>query len=629
MVAPSAGLRAYGRLLFEYLRPERRRVAALTVLLVSGIALQLVNPQLVRRFLDTAQQGGSLRELTLTATAFTAIAVAAQLVRLGAVYLGELVAWSTTNELRSDLALHCLKLDLSFHKRHKPGELIERVDGDVNLLANFMSQLVIQLITNTLLIVGVLVLLWALDWRVGASITGIAVLGVVALSWLNSRVVPLWGELRQASADLFGHLEEWLGGTEDIQTSGASPYVLSRLYPLMRRRWLSMQRAMKMNFFIASLPILVPALAYVAAYVWGAQLYRSEVLTIGSVYVIFYYVDVIKGPLWVIQRQVQDLQTAAASLNRVAQLFDERSDLRDGRIADIGPGAVGLRFDGVTFHYDDDTERPALSDVSFDVAPGTVLGLLGRTGSGKSTVIKLLYRLYDPTSGAIRLHTGGPYPAATETPADASADAGADAAADVGGGVSADGSAGDAVGYREVDLRDLANAAIRKRIGLVTQDVQLFSASLRDNLTVFDDSVDDARIIEAVDSLGLSEWLASMPDGLDTRLASDQRLSAGEAQLLAMARVFIRDADLVVLDEASSRLDPATERRIENAMRALLEGRTAIIIAHRLGTVDKADEIMILDGGRVVEHGRRDELAADAGSRFTRMRRTGLGEELA
>jgi ATP-binding cassette subfamily B protein len=218
--------------------------------------------------------------------------------------------------------------------------------------------------------------------------------------------------------------------------------------------------------------------------------------------------------------------------------------------------------------------------------PGRVLGLLGRTGSGKSTMARLVTRLYDPTSGVIR----------------------------VGGS----------------DLRDIERDDRRARVGMVTQEVQLFRATVRDNLTFFDSSVDDERIWQVLLELGLGDWVHGLPNGLDAMLESGSGgLSAGQAQLLAFARIFLRDPGLVILDEASSRLDPATEVLIERAVDRLLTDRTGIVIAHRLATVDRADDILILERGRVVEHGPREALAADPESRFATLLRTGMEELLA
>ena len=209
-----------------------------------------------------------------------------------------------------------------------------------------------------------------------------------------------------------------------------------------------------------------------------------------------------------------------------------------------------------------------LRDIDFRLGPGRVLGLLGRTGSGKTTLARLLMRLYDPTEGRVCL--GG------------------------------------------LPLTATTRHDVRRRVALVTQEVQLFRASVRDNLTFFNPQIADAEIIAVLRQLGLDAWLASLPDGLDTELSADGGgLSAGEAQLLAFARVFLFDPSLVILDEASSRLDPATERQIERAIDMLLTGRTGVIIAHRLNTVQRADEVLILEEGRIREHGPRAALAAD------------------
>ena len=583
-------MRTYATLFGRYLRPQFGHAMLLAALVLGSIGLQLINPQLVRRFLDGAERGRSLDELLQTGALFMAIAVLAQALRVGAAYVGENVAWRATNELRADLALHCLKLDMGFHKVNKPGELIERVDGDVNQLTTFFSQLVVELGSNILLSAGVVVLLWLVDWRVGLTISVIAVLAAIGLEYANRRVVPRWQHVRQVESDLFGFLEEWLNGTEEIQTNRAGTYVMGRLYGLMRRRWRAMQDAQRTNMMVTSLPLVVPALAYVAAYLWGDLLFARGALTIGSVYLIFYYVDVVRGPLWGIQRQLQELQRAAASMNRVADLFAEESQLDDSGDRFLSEGPLRVEFNNVGFHYADDDQTAVLQAIDLALQPGRVLGLLGRTGSGKTTMTRLLLRFYDPSSGSIRLG----------------------------------GSAGEMNA-----LPDVGVASLRERIGMVTQEVQIFHATVRDNLTMFAEAIGDEQIVSALEDLGLGPWLASLSQGLDTRLEGSDNLSAGEAQLLALGRVFLADVGLVILDEASSRLDPATEFLLERALDRLLEDRTAIIIAHRLSTVRRADEIMILDRGRVLEHGERRALAADPDSVFAHLLEVGIEEALA
>jgi ATP-binding cassette subfamily B protein len=569
---------------------------ALTVLVVAGIGLQLVNPWIVAYFIDTATANtavpgtaaysAGLRTLYGAALIFMCLTIVRQIVNLTAVYLGQNVAWTATNALRADLALHCLKLDMAFHKQYKPGELIERVDGDVNQLANFFSQLIIQLGSNVLLIIGVMVLLFVADWRVGVAITAVLLLGVLVLNWFGRRTTPRWGKLRQADADLFGSLEEWLSGTETIRTSGATAYIMGKLYRLCRDRWLAMRSAMRANVWVMNTPMAVFALAYACAHVFGTSLYQTGVMTIGGVYLIFYYIDLIKDPLWRINREVEDLQRAGASINRIVDLWAQQPTMPDGPGVAFPTGPLAVQFDDLSFRYADDPETAILENINFALKPGTVLGLLGRTGSGKSTLTKLLFRFYDPTGGAICL--------------------------------------GD--GVNPFNIRQATQAQLRQHIGMVTQEVQLFHATARDNLTMFDDSIADDHILAVLADLGLQEWLQKLPAGLDSPLAADAGLSAGEAQLLAFARVFLANPGLVILDEASSRLDPATEQLIERAMDKLLSNRTAIIVAHRLGTVQRADEIMVLGDGRILEHAPRTQLAQDPHSHFYRLLQTGLEE---
>ncbi|MCL4862056.1 MAG: ABC transporter ATP-binding protein/permease [Caldilineaceae bacterium] len=599
----------YGRLLATYLGPQRRRVLLLAGLVLLTLALQLINPQVIRYFLDSVQSGGQLRQLLGAAALFMAITLMQQFVLLGATYVGELVGWTATNALRVDLARHCLSLDLSFHKAHTPGELIERVDGDVNELANFFSRMILTLVGNGLLLIGVVILLWRESWQIGFGITLVALVSVIIVNQLRKRITPRWEALRGADADLFGFLEERLSGTEDIQTSGAKGYTLRRLDRMLRQRWRAAQHALHLDAWIIPTPIWVFALAYAAAHLVSGRLYLEGGLTIGSVYVIFYYVGLVEGPLWQTVEMVDQLQRATAALNRIVKLRAVEPTLHDGEGVTLPPGPLAVTFDHVSFQYDDAdslsgpvtqqqdgatvseraVQEVVIRDLSFHLAPGMVLGLLGRTGSGKSTLSKLLFRFYDPTTGSIRLGT----PAAM------------------------------------YDLRQARRRDLQGRIGMVTQDVQLFHASVRDNLTLFDSRIPDARILAVLEEIGLSAWLNSLPDGLDTQLSGDDsNLSAGEAQLLAFTRVFLADPGLVILDEASSRLDPATEQRIETALNRLLAGdqgaRTCIIIAHRLATVQRADAILILEEGRILEYGDRMALAADPTSRFAHLLKTGL-----
>jgi ATP-binding cassette, subfamily B, bacterial len=604
-------IKRYWTLLHTYLQPQRRRMLLLGVLLALKIASRLINPQIVRTFLDQAMAGAPTPFLLRQGALFLAIAAVTQVLTVISVTVGETVAWTATNALRLDLLRHCLKLDMTFHKAHQPGELTERIDTDVDALSNFFSSFVISVIGNGILAIGVLALFFQQGWQYGVVFTLYAITGLLVLMRLRNFATPFWTKLHEVRAQFYGFLGEQFTGTEDIRANGAQGYVMRRLYEHLQR-WLPVNRNASLAAYSgwmtnAALVAAGEALSYALP---GYFYFRGE-LTIGEVYMIGTYMGLLFGQIAELRWQITDLQHAEAGVERIHALFDMRSRLSDGTGGPLPAGALSVALNRVSFVYDDAQGLPAaspsqedtlpddapetdalqaddrvLQDLSFELSPGRVLGLLGRTGSGKTTLARLLLRLYDPTEGQICL--GG------------------------------------------LPLTETTIDDIRRRVALVTQEVQLFQASVRDNLALFDPAISDAAMDQVLQRLGLGDWLAGLPEGLDTELSSGgSGLSAGQAQLLAFARVFLADPDLVILDEASSRLDPATELLVERAVDLLLAERTGIIIAHRLPTVERADEILILEDGQIRERGDRAELAVDPTSYFHHLLETGMQDVLA
>lgn len=584
MKAINIPLSEYVKLLYGYLKPQWKSMLVLTVLLLAALAMQLINPQIIRYFLDNAHSEQSSRSLIIAAILFIGVSLLLQLVTVIAAYIGENVGWIATNRLRGDVASHCMSLDLSFHKSHTAGAIIERVDGDINALANFFSNFVITLMSNVLLVAGILVLLFREGWVIGSAMSVFVILAIYAINYIRKFAVPYWGKMRQMSAEFYGFLGEHLEGTEDTRANGATPYVMHRFHSLLRK-WLPIrQRAF---FGWASMwitTLIVFAIGNAIAFAVSAYMWKSGAISLGTVYMIFYYTELMAKPIEKIRTQMEDLQKADASIVRVRELMETKSEIPDDGIGTKLPeGPLSVQFNQVSFGYEDGVTN--LHELDFRLEPGKVLGVLGRTGSGKSTLARLLLRFYDVRDGAILLG--------------------------------------------HVPMRDARLKDLRSRVTLVTQNIEIFQGTVRDNLTFFDESVADHRIVEVLTELGLDSWLHSMPAGLDTQLESGAGgLSAGEAQLLAFARVFLSDPGLVILDEASSRLDPATEQKMEAAIGKLLHDRTCIIIAHRLATIQRADAILILEEGRIAEFGSRARLAADPDSRYSRILTAGMEEML-
>ncbi len=569
-------------MLAAYLRPQIGRVLLLAAVLLGGIGLQLLGPQILRRFIDSVTAHGApppLASLWGLAGLFLAATAAAQVARAGAAWLSDRVGWAATNRLRHDLADHVLRLDLAFHNARTPGELIERLDGDVTALAGFFSEFVIQMVGGALLIAAIIGLLFAQDWRIGAALGALALAAVLVLRATRNLSVADVALERQSRSDLAGFLEERVGGLDDIRANGGGGHVMRGLDAITAVLNARSVRAGQVGRAVWVLTAAIFVISALTALSLGIFLFQRGQVSLGAVYLFVQYAAMMRDPLNQIGSQLQDVQRAAASLQRVGALLTITPAVLDGVGVNWPTGAPQLSYEAVDFAYGEGP--PVLSQISFELQPGQVLGLLGRTGGGKTSLIRLLCRLHDPSGGAIRLD-----------------------------------------GH---DIREAGLDQLRRRIGVVTQDVQVFSASVRDNASLFDESVADARIVEVLVDLGLGPWLARQLGGLDAMLAGASGLSAGEAQLLAFARIFLKDPGLVVLDEASSRLDPVADRLVEQAMDKLLKGpapRSAIIIAHRLDTIRRADRVLILEAGRMVEAGDRAALAANPASRLARLMAT-------
>ncbi|HET7769555.1 MAG TPA: ABC transporter ATP-binding protein [Chloroflexota bacterium] len=576
-------LKRYVALFARYLKPHASSVGLLSALLLAGIALQLAFPQILSRFVDSAREGAPLDALAAIGGVYLLVTLANQIVATAEAYLATNIGQLATNAMRADLTAHCLRLDSTFHNTRTPGELIERVDGDVGALGGFFSRLVVDVAGNVLLLLAILAVLAAVDGRLALAFGAVSVGAIASLRALSGAPMRFRRAARQASAEFYGFLEERLAGTEDVRASGAVPYTMRRFYERLRHFFVAEMKASVVGWSMGNVTTIALTLCMVIAITLGAALHAAGEISLGAIFMLVGYTQQLRRPIEQLNRQAQELANATASITRIEELFAERSALTGGSLM-LPAGPLAVQLESATLVYPGDT-APALDSLTLDLAPGRVLGLLGRTGSGKTTLGRLLCRLYDPTTGAVRL--GG------------------------------------------VDLRHAQLADVRRRVGVVTQEVQLFHATVRDNLTFFDPTMPDARLLETIEWMELWPWFASLPEGLDTRLAPNGGgLSAGEAQLLAFVRVFLKDPGLVILDEASARLDPATERRIERGIDRLLRDRTAVIIAHRLTTLDRADEILLLDQGRALEHGPRAALAANPHSRFHELLRAGATEVL-
>ena len=470
-------LKAYWDLLSRHLAPQKGRFALLVSLLFGSIGLRIYAPQIMRAFIDDALAGKPLQTLTGIALAFIGVAILQQIVAVSVTYLGETVAWTATNALRAELAWHALNLDMRFHNDHTPGELIERIDGDVTEMATFFSQFALNLVANGLLLVGILAALFREDWRAALGFTIFAFGTILILGRLKDIAVPHQKARREAEAGLYGFIEEQLNGTEDIRSSGAVDFSIHELF----RHQAEILKHSRLSHFkrwiIENSMGLALTFGNLLAISSGYWLFSAGLITVGTVYLFIHYINLLEEPLWAMTHEIESFQTIGACVERLTEFRKFQPQVVDGpgfvsrdAGAEAGSSPLALGFENVTFAYSGSDS--VLRNLSFSVQPGSVLGLLGRTGSGKTTLARLIFRLYDPKQGQICLNG--------------------------------------------VDLRQFQLTALRQQVALVTQDVQLFRASVRDNLTFFDRSISDEQIIATLEQLELGDWFRALPNGLET-----------------------------------------------------------------------------------------------------------------
>ncbi len=306
-------VRSYFRLLTDYLRPQRAKVALLAVVLTGVIGLQLVNPQLIKQFIDAAVEDSDASQLIPIAVAFIVIAIAQQALAIWSTYLAEDIGWTATNLLRSDITEHTIRLDMGFHKGKSPGELIERIDGDVTSLSNFFSAMMIKVVANGALIIGILVMLARESWIVGLGVAVFTLLAMAVMTGLHQVAVPWWKAVRATSAETYGFVGEVVEGTEDITANGAAPYMNERFDDL-HRKWLPQTVRAWMGWGIMwSTNVVLYGLSLTLVFALGAWLFGIGTLTIGSVYLVFHYTEMTRYPMDQIRNQLEDLQKASAA----------------------------------------------------------------------------------------------------------------------------------------------------------------------------------------------------------------------------------------------------------------------------------------------------------------------------
>jgi ATP-binding cassette subfamily B protein len=560
----------------ELLRPYRRRTALMFVALVLGTAAALAPAPLAKQAIDEGIIKGDLGALDVIVVLFIVSALVVWGTSYIQTYLTNWVGQRALQDLRLDIFRHLQEMPVGFYERRPAGVLISRMTNDVEALESMVTDSITTLFQATLTLIGsIAILLW---FDVELALLTFIIFPVMAVGSLAFRLASAdaFRRTRETIGQLTGYLQETLSGIRVMRSFAQEPRHMNRFADLNAENRAANQTTVNLNAAYFPAVEFVSAIATVGILLYGGHQVVNGKVTVG---VLVGFIAALNGffdPISQLSQVYTTYQSGMAALDKIFGLLDEEPDLVDK------PGAPDLprplrgeiAFEDVTFSYStDDGTKTALEDVTLHVPPGQTVALVGATGAGKSTFAKLAARFYDPTSGAIKV----------------------------------DG----------LDLRDVTMRSLRSQMGIVPQEGFLFSGTLRENIAfgVGDgDDVDDTVLERACRAVGAWEFIGRLEHGLDTQIGErGVQLSAGQRQLVAFARALVADPRILVLDEATSNVDLHTETIIEEGLRRLLAGRTAIVIAHRLSTIRQAGRIVVLEGGRIVESGTHDELLAAEG----------------
>ena len=585
-VGPNSVLRSFGAAreggsagallrLARYLRPHTLRMAAAFACMIGTTGLSLLAPLLIKIAIDGPIAGGDVVGLMLVTLALGAAFVGIYALSALQRYLLSWVGQRVLATLRAELHRHLQRLSVSYHDRHIVGVTISHVIGDVAVINEALSQGLVAIAGDTLLLAGIVVAMLTFDVELALVTFAVVPLMLLATWVFSLRARRAFRITRERIAGVVGNLAEAIAGMGVIQAFGQQRIARRRFREVNDANRDSHIAAASLTFtFMPSVELLAMVATGAILLVGGLAVARGT-LTLGVVVAFLAYVSRFFQPIQELSQLYATMQSAMAGAENVMRLLDTRPAVRDRRGAAAGPepwqpwltGRVELR--GVDFAYH--PGAPVLHEVDLVIEAGQTAALVGPTGAGKTTIVSLVSRFYEVSGGAVLID-----------------------------------------GH---DVRDLAQENLRRHLALVPQEPFLFAGTIRDNIAFGRPAADAAAVAAASAAVGLDRFVASMPLGYDTVVTEFGRnLSVGQRQLISVARAVLADPRILIMDEATSSVDSITESIIQRALQRLLAGRTAIIIAHRLATIRNADVIFVIDGGRVVERGRHGELMARGGS---------------
>lgn len=551
--------------IWQFVRPYKRHVAISIAAVVAFTGSQLTIPLLISMAIDKGMAPGAPPSVLIGIVAVFAIVVA---INFGASRVQELVtgrmAEDVLFDIRRAMFAHLQRVSLSFMDKTEVGRLMSRLQGDVNSMQEFLETSVLA-IGDLLLLFGIAAVMLWLDWQLALMVlTVIPILFGVRILWLT-RARAAFMAAHEANSITNGALAEAIHGVRAVQAMDRANLNADLYGQLVDNTYNAQVRASKLSQIMIPIVDTLTGSAMAVVALAGGLMVVSDRIEVGVMVAFLFYIQRFFDPIRSLTMQYSVMQRAMASGHRLIEVLDVEVDIEDAPnatpLGDSDDGAVEFR--NVTFGYD--PRHPVLKNVSFRVNSGETVALVGPTGSGKSSSMALIHRFYDVQDGAVL------------------------------------------VGGR--DVRDVTQKSLGRHIAMVLQEPYLFTGSVRDNIRYASDWADDTAVVEAAKAVGAHDFIEALPLGYDTMLTErGSNLSLGQRQLLSFARALVTDAKILILDEATANIDSYTEMQIQKALQRLLEGRTGLVIAHRLATIRNADRIIVLQQGQLVEQGDHDAL---------------------
>ncbi len=556
------------RRLRSMLRPYRRAIALATVLLVAQTACLLAGPALVRYGVDHGLSAHDAGALNLAAGLFLVAAVTGLFLGRSVILKVTRIGETFLRDLRERVFRHLLSLGMDFFEREKTGRLVARMTSDIDALQELVEQGLIMFVQNALLFVGAVIVIVLMSWQLALCTLIVVPPVMIASRWFRRESNRAYLEVRERIGTNLATLQEGLAGVRVVQAFGRERAFTRRFRATNEAQFDAHLETVRISARYFPVVEFVGVIGIAMIIGIGGWFSDQEIVTVGTVFAFVLYLNNLFEPVQQLSQLYNTVQSAGAALQKLFELLDTAPSIAERAGAIDLPDEGDLEVDDVSFAYTGDDV--VLRGVSLTVRRGERVALVGPTGAGKSTLAKLIARFYDARSGLVRF--GG------------------------------------------VDLRDATLRSLRERIVVVPQEGFLFAGTARDNIRIGRADATDPEIEAAVDALGLRDRFDALPDGLDTEVRErGSRLSAGERQLVSLVRAALADPSVLVLDEATSNLDPGTERAVERALERLTVGRTTVVVAHRLSTAARADRVAVIDHGELVELGTHKQLLARDG----------------